>query len=442
MDLFSVYIYDLTQSNTILGEIEGTEGTSMVLCAIFVALYSDLYRRDQCLKLSGLYGLLCLAFALYIFIFTNTTTANNTNDSNAKDYLNYFILVGLFGLFEALNSANIESILAESIPKGERSLIFTIKYMIQMAAMSIGPLIMYIMFIFYSNVWSNYDERIIIITGVCISIISMFFLFFFNDDYCIDNHNQSIERSSLNEIHMIKNIQHEDDDLNQSTSSSIIEQYQLFGFITIKRSYLPYILISTDVWISIGAGMTVKFFPVFFYNEFNVSPEYLSFLYVCNPLCTAFFAYLMQKLSLQFGRMNIILISRALGISCLLGMVFLNNVTIVAIIWVLRYAFMNSIAPLRRSILMDVVSKKRSKWNSVESLAQFSWSGSAFLGGYLIDTLSYKDCFFITAMIYIVGNIFFSLVYPFVPAETYQPKNNTQNGFGSKKQIFYQCFSM
>ncbi len=60
--------------------------------------------------------------------------------------------------------------------------------------------------------------------------------------------------------------------------------------------------------------------------------------------------------------------------------------------------------PLRRSILMDHVPKEfRARWNALEGLAVFSWSGSAVLGGYLIDAYDYRTCFFITSFVYFAG---------------------------------------
>ena len=59
---------------------------------------------------------------------------------------------------------------------------------------------------------------------------------------------------------------------------------------------------------------------------------------------------------------------------------------------------MNAVYPLRKSVLMDYVDKdRRAKWASLESLTSFGWSGSAVLGGYLVEYHGYDACFFVTA---------------------------------------------
>ena len=59
---------------------------------------------------------------------------------------------------------------------------------------------------------------------------------------------------------------------------------------------------------------------------------------------------------------------------------------------------MNCTAGLTKSVLNDYVSKaNRAKWNSLESINLFSWSGSALLGGVLVDQFGYRFTFLVTA---------------------------------------------
>ncbi|KAF4044091.1 hypothetical protein GN244_ATG03546 [Phytophthora infestans] len=53
---------------------------------------------------------------------------------------------------------------------------------------------------------------------------------------------------------------------------------------------------------------------------------------------------------------------------------------------------------------MDYVPKNiRARWNALEGLSVFSWSGSAVLGGFLIDAYGYRMCFIITSLVYCAG---------------------------------------
>lgn len=47
--------------------------------------------------------------------------------------------------------------------------------------------------------------------------------------------------------------------------------------------------------------------------------------------------------------------------------------------------------------------ESRARWNSVESIMQFGWSGSAVVGGFLIDHYSFKAAFLGTAAVQLIS---------------------------------------
>src|ERR1700759_1061348 len=77
---------------------------------------------------------------------------------------------------------------------------------------------------------------------------------------------------------------------------------------------------------------------------------------------------------------------------------------IVYLLFIARTALMNCGKPLMRAVLMDSVPRhQRGRWNSVESIFSFSFSGSAMVGGWLIDNYSYAACFYVTAFTYLIS---------------------------------------
>merc|ERR1711871_1856523 len=85
-------------------------------------------------------------------------------------------------------------------------------------------------------------------------------------------------------------------------------------------------------------------------------------------------------------------------------------------IYLFRTGLMNCTYPLEESISMDFVPKEqRSRWKSLESIAQFGWCGSAALGGYLVDRYNYSYTFLITAFIQGTSLLFWSMLIPLVP---------------------------
>merc|ERR1711988_1982131 len=53
--------------------------------------------------------------------------------------------------------------------------------------------------------------------------------------------------------------------------------------------------------------------------------------------------------------------------------------------------------PLKKSILMDFSRRQeRGGWNAVDSITRFGWSGSAVVGGFIIDAYGYSLAFLVT----------------------------------------------
>eukprot|EP00922_Rhytidocystis_sp_ex-Travisia-forbesii_P043550 GHVS01064957.1.p1 GENE.GHVS01064957.1~~GHVS01064957.1.p1 ORF type:complete len:108 (+),score=9.83 GHVS01064957.1:45-326(+) len=70
--------------------------------------------------------------------------------------------------------------------------------------------------------------------------------------------------------------------------------------------------------------------------------------------------------------------ARIAGILSLVAMVYVQDIRVLLVVFLLRGSFSNAVYPIDRSIIMDYVSSKhRGKWNAVESLTSMTWSGSA-----------------------------------------------------------------
>ena len=79
---------------------------------------------------------------------------------------------------------------------------------------------------------------------------------------------------------------------------------------------------------------------------------------------------------------------------------------------------MNSTGALSRSVLMDNVTKdERGKWSALESVNMFSWSGSAALGGLLVDLVGILPLFAIMASLQFVGTGPLICLFPHDPVE-------------------------
>jgi len=154
--------------------------------------------------------------------------------------------------------------------------------------------------------------------------------------------------------------------------------------------------------------MTIRYFPLFFVNDYHVGPGLLMGVYLTISVSTSICALLMRWLADRYlGRIPAIFCVRFVGTVLLMYMAVVptntpaSSLALMLAIFALRNSCMNSTLGMSRSVIMDCVSKEtRAKWAAVESFANFTWAGSATLGGYLADAHGYKFTFLITAVLH------------------------------------------
>lgn len=168
---------------------------------------------------------------------------------------------------------------------------------------------------------------------------------------------------------------------------------------------------------AIGAGMTVKFFPLFFRIDYGFTPVEVCLLSFAYPVCIAGMVQLCRRASKIFGRLHCIVFFHILGTSCLWLMCYVRMLPLVLPLFIVRGALMNARGPVNRAVILDMVaSEQRGRWNSIQSITQFTWSGSAALGGFIADRSGdYRFTFAVTAGIYSVAALLYVpllFIYP------------------------------
>jgi len=177
----------------------------------------------------------------------------------------------------------------------------------------------------------------------------------------------------------------------------------------------------TSLVTAIGAGMTVKFFPLFFRVDYKFTPIEVCTMSFAAPVCVSMMVQACRRLSKYLGRLQTIVVFHFLGTSTLWIMCVTRPLYAMIPLFLLRGSFNNAKAPIGRSIIMDLVtSEYRGRWNFIQSINMFSWSGSAFLGGMIADRAGgdYRYTFAVTATIYtLTGLLYLPLLLVF-PRET------------------------
>lgn len=72
-----------------------------------------------------------------------------------------------------------------------------------------------------------------------------------------------------------------------------------------KYSWIvPYLMCTNDVITCIGAGMTVKFFPLFFKNDYGFDPVQVQLLFGVYGMTFGLFTWLCEKVANSMGRVQ------------------------------------------------------------------------------------------------------------------------------------------
>jgi len=384
--VLSAYIFFFSSSNIILGWTSGVMGIAMTLSVLPSGYFADKFRRDIILKIASAIG----AISLLILIF-------------GKDLIAIFIGLGFWGIYQGFTGPSLEAILADSTISGNRSIIYSRLHLIRQLSASIGPFISVLLFLLLGDTWELSILKTVMLIGMLISLISIGIMFFFNDKRTLGDKSESISDENTNGT--LKN-----------NSDYKKRNWIIFGT-----------LIASMLIIGIGAGMTLKYFSIFFIETYALKPISVELIMGTTTIVTGIAGIIAQRLSRSKGRIRMIFWLEVIGTVCLFIIALYPTLWLLIPIFLIRGSFMNAGEPLNRSILMDIVPKKhRAKVNSIQTIAWgLFWNFSAVIGGYLIGDIrpyNFRLNFIVTACIYIIGVIPLILLFPLVKEEDKKKK--------------------
>ena len=298
------------------------------------------------------------------------------------------VAVGLFfwGVFQGLSRPAAETMLANSTISGNRSKVYSKAHVLDQLGMGSGPVLNIFLFLILGDRWDVSILRMVMWVGMIFSFISTQIILRIHTQHDLGMESEALGDSATNDSHK-KGIQR----------------------------FIPHVFLASSFIIGFGAGMTVKFFPVFFRSIYGFQPIAVQAVMGAGLLVTGLATALAQRFSLRQGRAEMIVVLQGFAILCLIGMSFYPPVWIMILLFIVRGATMNATTPLSRSIVMDYVPKKRrGVWNSLQSVAWgLFWNVSALLGGFIIGNDRFNRIFLVTAGIYVLGT---GIIIPLIPA--------------------------
>eukprot|EP00435_Cladocopium_sp_Y103_P057396 s275_g19.t1 len=383
--IFDAYLLNIggQHGNKLVGAMESTRGILQLIFAYPIGSLSDKMSKVRLLKWDLVFWTIGLALLVL---------------GIAGDSLPLmFVGMGVWAPASQCWNSTAQVVVGESATPAKRTKVLSRLTTLRLVAIASGPMLQGILLLISGkNHWGNSLLRVIILSGVALWPGCLWLL-------------------RLKDLPPLEQTEGNAQSRWCSTFSKEDLDRPLLG---IRRRWWLAVWIELLSFISLfGAGMTVKFFPLFFRIDYHFTPFEVCMLSFVYPLGIAGMVELCSRVSKHLGRFPTVIFFQFTGTACLWALCYIRPLAIVLPLFLLRGALMNARGPLVRAITMDLVhSEMRGRWNSIQSLSMFAWSGSAALGGYLADVAGdYRFTFVVTAGIYTVGfflHLPLLLIYP------------------------------
>lgn len=375
--IFSIFVKEIGGTDVVLGLVSFFGGLVLLVVLIPAGFITDKFNRKYSLRVGVLFTF--IGFILFYL-------SNNIFD--------IFIAYGIINIGNGFIRPSRGALIADSVVTNRREKIYSQLFFLQMASNALGPLFAVGMFLLIGNNWALGTMKQVIFLGVIAMAIGAIIISFMDDKYSL-----GMESESENAQKGV-NVNDEVSGIRQKTGQFV------------RENHIPLFIVLLGLIIGIGAGMTVRFFPVFFKEIYNLSPAVLNFMYFLNFVLTGLIGLIAVKSVKYIGKIESIILVQLIAILCLVIIAMIPPLIIVIPIFLFRGAFMNSSQPIKNAIVMDVVKKKnRGIYQSLETLSQnFFWSLSAGVGGFLLEYYNFSILYITTAIIYVFGTIPFLLL--------------------------------
>lgn len=409
--VFAAYLQLISENkNAAVGYIEGANGLAALLTAIPVGYLADKYPRSRIIWMGGVALILTAGAHMYVLFYVGNDVPDD-HSVRTRSFWLYLMIMAFWGSAGGVVNGPVQALYADSTPRGDRTTYYVYLFASYMLSSCVGPLISIVLFQVWGDNWTVERLKNVILVGMVLEICAACPMFFFSDGASLkEKEDQSVENAEEDNA-VAGEAKEGADDATPGTTAELER----------RRKLIPYFLFAFDMIVSLGSGMTVKFFPLFFKNDCKLNPTNVQVIYTIVPIFMVVCSKIGSSFSKIAGRVQTIIIVKSLGLSFLYIIIFFDEYLqkrpfLLIPIYVLRTGLMNSTYPLQESILMDFVPKgERARWKSLESVSQFGWCGSAVLGGLLSDRFDYTFTFLITAILQSLGVLGYSLLIPLVP---------------------------
>eukprot|EP00929_Paragymnodinium_shiwhaense_P044277 TRINITY_DN22717_c0_g1_i2.p1 TRINITY_DN22717_c0_g1~~TRINITY_DN22717_c0_g1_i2.p1 ORF type:complete len:496 (+),score=71.10 TRINITY_DN22717_c0_g1_i2:77-1564(+) len=409
--IFSVFIFELFGDNSSVGFMDSVSGTVSLVVAIPVGIAVDKMPRTKLLGGCAVAGLLAaVTGGLAVVVGPHMVGAGESLEEPPSVPRGFVVLMmislALWGAFFTATTSCSLALFTDSVPSGSRRTdLFATKTTVTLIGHSSGPLLALLCTVFQGNDWKLTHMSYALIPGFALMPVMCWLLTLYEE---VDASKlRGLQRGLL-----------EDESPKAAGGRQSSEEAR-----TEKASIVPYVVLVSELITAVGAGMTVKFFGLWFKNVFKFSPAGLCAIQAVTPLAIAVAVQVLSRVVRLAAQLHpggspvtVMLVFWMAATGCLVMMTRVEDWRLLVLLHLSRTALANCKEPLTRAILADSIpTSQRGRWNAVHSLTSITWTGSAALGGVLCDRYGYGQTFIFTAGLYSVAALLWVPLIPLVP---------------------------
>lgn len=395
--LFDAYLLVLKGQNTFVGFVESANGVSQFAFALPAGWLADKMRKTRLLRMNC--GLAAVGVALL-------------SVGIPTDAIPVFIVGSvLYSIHQQVFLGLLPVMLTDLTQAGdERNRVFSDQQTVMSLGFASGPALQLILTLATASGWTTTELHWALCVGLVLFIPCVACVFRIPEkkpprdeaptdalmDMEVELHREE-SRPSLK-------IEGED-----SSDKAGESQGAGAGLSPGRRMLVAVLIEISCVLTAVGSGMTFKFWALFFKGDFSFSPSGVCAMQLSIWLTIAACAQITKPMARWLGVMPTVILTFYAGTAALFAISTkaCSAIYVTIPLVLARNALMNMGGPLIQKTLMELVPEKhRGKWASLSSLIRMTWSGSAFLGGWLSDRHDYRFAFFITACVHSVSGSF------------------------------------
>ena len=336
--IFSIFVKGIGGSNLIVGYVSFFGGLVLLIGIFPAGILADRFSRKISLRI----GLLFTFFGFFFFYLSNSL-------------FDIYISFGIFNLGNAFIRPSRDAMIADSVVNNKREKIYGQLFSLQSISNGLGPLIAVFLFLVIGDNWQINTMKQVLFVGLFGLLIGIIIMFFMDDKYSLGSESESTINNN-----------HNDDNITNIYQN---KKFKILQFI--KENNFTLFIVFLGLIISIGAGMSVRFFPIFFKDYYNLPPTIVNFIYFLVALLTGLMAIIVTKYVNTVGKIESIISVQLIAIISLFIIALIPPLSILIPIFLIRGSFMNASQPVKNAMIMDLVPKRnRGIFQSLQVLSE------------------------------------------------------------------------